>query len=173
MPTHDYSLRPQNTTDHAFLQYLYASTRASEMSGCGWPPEVIAEFLRQQFQLQLNYFQEHFPDGEFWLIERKGQAIGRLYLLWGKTTLQLIDIALLPDQRGAGVGTELLGEVLTRADDRGLAVGLHVEAHNRALRLYQRLGFGIIDDKGIYLEMQRPARIPSTTPLTESQQTAY
>jgi ribosomal protein S18 acetylase RimI-like enzyme len=173
VPTHNYSLRPQNSTDHAFIQHLYASTRAADMSGCGWPPEAIAEFLRQQFQLQLSHYQKHFPDGEFWLIERDGQAIGRLYLFWGETTLQLIDIALLPEQRGAGLGTALLGDLLTRADDRGLAVSLHVESHNPVLHLYQRLGFGITGDKGIYLEMRRPARTPSTIPLTERHQTGY
>jgi ribosomal protein S18 acetylase RimI-like enzyme len=172
VPTHNYSLRPQHSTDHAFIQHLYASTRATEMSGCGWPAAAIAEFLRQQFQRQLHHYQEHFPDGEFWLIEQQGRAIGRLYLFWGEHTLQLIDIALLPEQRGAGLGTALLGDVLTRADDRGLAVGLHVEAHNQALRLYQRLGFSVIGDRGIYLEMRRPARRQSTTPLAESHQTA-
>jgi ribosomal protein S18 acetylase RimI-like enzyme len=173
VPTHDYSLRPQNSTDHAFIQRLYASTRAIEMSGCGWPPEAIAEFLRQQFQLQLHHYQEHFPDGEFWLIEQEDRAIGRLYLSWSKTTLQLIDIALLPEQRGTGLGTALLGDLLTQADDRGLAVSLHVESHNPVLHLYQRLGFGITGDKGIYLEMRRPARTPSTIPLTERHQTGY
>lgn len=173
MPTtHNYSLRPQHSTDHTFIQHLYASTRATEMSACGWPPEAVSEFLRQQFQLQLHHYQEHFPDAEFWLIEQNGQAIGRLYLDWGQTTVQLIDIALLPEQRGAGLGSTLLGDVLTRADDRGLAAGLHVESHNPALRLYQRLGFSVIGDKSIYLEMRRPARNPAITSPTESHQSA-
>nr|WP_256558039.1 GNAT family N-acetyltransferase [Marinobacterium sedimentorum] len=137
------------------------------MSGCGWPPEAIAEFLRQQFQLQLNYYQEHFPDGEFWLIEQEGRAIGRLYLSWGKTTLQLIDIALLPELRGTGLGSRLLNEVLARTDASGLAVTLHVESQNPAVRLYQRLGFDIVADKDVYLEMHRPPRSVTTDQVTD------
>lgn len=157
MTTVPLCLRPVNAADLIFLQHLYASAREAEMAHSGWPTEAIAAFLAQQFNLQHHYYQEHFPDGEFWLIEGDGQAIGRLYLFWGETRLQLIDIALLPEYRGVGLGTALLDELLVRADSRGLAVGLHVEANNPALRLYRRQGFEVVDDNGIYLEMRRPA----------------
>lgn len=161
-------LRPIDAADQAFLQRLYASSRETEMSRSGWPAEAIAELLQQQFNLQHRYYQEHFPDGEFWLIERDGEAIGRVYLFWGETTLQLIDISLLPEHRGTGLGSRLLGELLARADRQGLAVGLHVEADNPALRLYRRLGFEVIGDSGIYLEMRKPAG--SRSPAKQAEQ---
>ncbi|MES2821618.1 MAG: GNAT family N-acetyltransferase [Pseudomonadota bacterium] len=142
------------------------------MALSGWPATAIAEFLQQQFSLQHRYYQAHFPDGEFWLVERAGQAIGRLYLFWGETTLQIIDISLLPEYRGAGLGSALLGEPLSRADARGLAVGLHVEGHNPALRLYQRLGFGVVGDSGVYLEMCRPAHSRPLASQAERRQPA-
>lgn len=160
-------LRPIDAADQAFLQRLYASSRETEMSRSGWPVEAIAAFLQQQFNLQQRYYQEHFPDGEFWLIEHDGEAIGRLYLFWGETTLQLIDIALLPECRGVGLGTALLDELLTRADSRGLAVGLHVETDNPARRLYRRLGFAVVGENGVYLEMRRPAGMPPAAPPFE------
>ena len=149
--------RPIEAADEPFLSRLYASTRQTEMARSGWPAEAIAEFLAQQFTLQHRYYQEHFPDGEFWLIERDGQAIGRLYLFWGETTLQLIDISLLPEYRGAGLGTGLITDLLARAEARGLAVGLHVEGDNPALRLYRRLGFEVVGENGVYLKMHKPA----------------
>ncbi|MET1077873.1 MAG: GNAT family N-acetyltransferase [Pseudomonas sp.] len=157
MPNAALTFRPITAADQAFLQSLYASARAAEMAASGWPAATIAAFLAQQFSLQHRYYQEHFADGEFWLIERAGQAMGRLYLFWGETTLQLIDITLLPEHRGAGLGTALLGELLARADAQGLAVGLHVERHNPALRLYLRLGFAAVAQGDIYLELRRPA----------------
>nr|WP_216821267.1 GNAT family N-acetyltransferase [Marinobacterium profundum] len=162
MPTSDYCIRTQQATDHSFLQHLYSSTRATELSAFGWPASAIDAFVLQQFWLQSRYYQDHFPNGDFWLIERHGQPIGRLYLAWGQVTVQLIDIALLPEQRGAGLGSRLLNELLARTDACGLAVKLHVESHNPALRLYQRLGFGIIADKDVYLEMHRSPQ-PATT----------
>jgi ribosomal protein S18 acetylase RimI-like enzyme len=125
------------------------------MSASGWDVQTINTFVQHQFELQSHHYQQRFPDGEFWLIERDGHPIGRLYLCWGETRVQLIDISLLPEVRGAGLGSALLTDVIARASARRLAVELHVEAHNPALRLYQRLGFSIIEDKGIYLEMQR------------------
>ncbi|NQD96317.1 GNAT family N-acetyltransferase [Pseudomonas sp. CrR25] len=172
MSTSPTKLRPMAAADQAFLQRLYASTRETEMSRSGWPAAVIDGFLRQQFSLQHNYYQEHFPDGEFWLIERAGEAIGRLYLFWGETTLQLIDIALLPEYRGAGLGTTLLDGLRERADARGLAMGLHVETDNPALRLYRRLGFTVIGESGIYLEMRRPAAAASASGRTVRQELA-
>lgn len=150
--------RPIEVADEAFLTHLYATTRGQELAHSGWSAEAIGEFLAQQFRLQHHYYQEHFPDGEFWVIEADTQAIGRLYLFWGETTLQLIDISLLPDYRGRGVGVALLQNLLALADARGLAVGLHVEEANPAFRLYQRLGFEVVGESGIYLEMCRPAR---------------
>lgn len=161
------NFRPIEAADHAFLQRLYASAREVEMSRSGWPAESIAEFLRQQFNLQHSYYQEHFSDGEFWLIERSGQAIGRLYLFWGETTLQIIDITLLPEYRGAGLGRSLLEDLLTRAAARGLAVGLHVEGDNPALHLYRQLGFVVVGDSGVYLQMRKP--VDTQAPLKQAE----
>jgi hypothetical protein len=46
----------------------------------------------------------------------------------------------------------------------GKAVRLHVERWNPALRLYHRLGFGAIQDRGVYLEMEWRAREETATP---------
>lgn len=171
--TTEWTLRHLEAADQPFLQRLYASSRETEMALSGWPATVIADFLQQQFSLQHRYYQEHFPDGEFWLVERAGQAIGRLYLFWGETALQIIDISLLADYRGAGLGSALLGELLTQAEARGLAVGLHVEGHNPALRLYQRLGFEVVGDSGVYLEMRKPAGHHALATHSECRQTAF
>jgi len=144
--------------DQPFLQYLYATTRAAEMAQSGWPQEAIASFLRQQFDLQQRHYQQNFPDAEHWLLERAGQPIGRLYLHWETETLRIIDIALLPNYCGQGLGSVLLNALIARADEQGLSIDLHVEAFNPAQRLYQRLGFEVQGETGLYLKMQRPAR---------------
>jgi ribosomal protein S18 acetylase RimI-like enzyme len=59
-----------------------------------------------------------------------------------------MDIALLPAYRGQGIGTRLLDALLAQA--QGAPVTLHVEPLNPAQRLYRRLGFRLLEDRGVY-----------------------
>lgn len=53
-----------------------------------------------------------------------------------------IAIALWPQWRGQGVGTQLLGGLIERLREAGFpAVSLSAQRANRAIHLYQRLGF--------------------------------
>ena len=65
-----------------------------------------------------------------------------------------MDIALLPKFRGAGIGSQLLGDLQKEARVAGKALSIHVEKFNPALRLYERLDFRVLEDKGIYLLME-------------------
>lgn len=155
------TLRALHSGDMAFIESLYAGSRAFEMSHSGWPAEQIAAFLSQQFHAQHTYYQAHYSDAEFLIIEHEGRPIGRIYLFWEPTTLTLIDIALLPPFQGQGIGGALINQQLQRADELGLEVELSVETYNRAQRLYVRAGFHVINETGVYLRMRRQARTPS------------
>ncbi len=154
--------RPIDTRDLGFLQILYASTRVQEMASTGWPPSQCEQFLRQQFEFQHCYYQEHFVDADFLVLLRAGRPIGRLY--WrdcGDGTASLIDLSLLPAERGRRVGTALMAMLAAHADLRGLHTVLHVEPFNRAHELYRRFGFDVVADNGIYLKMMRRAHAAS------------
>jgi len=152
------TLRALHSDDMAFIERLYAATRAEEMSHSGWPAQQIASFLSQQFNTQHAYYQAHYADAEFLIIEHEGKAIGRLYRFWGATTVNLIDIALVAEYQGRGIGSALIEEMLDRADAEGLVIELFVETYNPAQRLYGRLGFTVIDESGVYLRMRRQPR---------------
>ncbi|MFC4161088.1 GNAT family N-acetyltransferase [Chitinimonas lacunae] len=148
--------RPIAEHDLEFLCQLYASTRQEEMSRSGWPEEVQADFLRQQFWMQHRYYQQYFVGGEFeLLLDGAGEPIGRLYTYLYPDSLCIVDIALLPEWRGHGIGTFLLNEQLARADALGLPVTLHVEYYNRAREWYRRLGFSERGENGVYYCMVR------------------
>ena len=70
--------------------------------------------------------------------------------------LLIVDIALLPAHRGAGIGTDILRGLLAEAAASGRPVRIHVERTNPALRLYRRLGFVPIADHGVYHLMECP-----------------
>ncbi len=155
------ALRPETTKDEAFLRQLYASTRAEEMAPVPWPEAQKAAFLNMQFDLQHAHYRRHYPDAEFLLIQREETPVGRYYLHRGGAAFLLIDIALLPDFRGQGIGGGLLRKLLAEAGAAGKPVRLHVEPASRAERLYLRLGFSAVEDQGMHRLMEwTPARLP-------------
>ena len=52
----------------------------------------------------------------------------------------MVDSALLPPYRTAGLGTAILRDILAEAAVAQKPVRIHVEQRNPALRLYKRLG---------------------------------
>jgi len=147
-------LRPEVPEDAAFLFRLYASTRADEMKLVPWDDSQKEAFLRMQFQAQATHYHRYYPDASYDVILREGQAIGRLYVNPSEDAILLIDIALLPEHRGAGIGAQLLNGILSQAAAQGKRVQIHVERENPAMRLYTRLGFQKLEDQGIYFFME-------------------
>jgi GNAT superfamily N-acetyltransferase len=91
------------------------------------------------------------PSKADWLvIVHDGENIGRLYVERWPSQHCIIDIAFLPAYRGKGLGSALLADLLDEAAAAGKAVSIHVEKYNPAMRLYRRLGFVTIEDKGVY-----------------------
>jgi ribosomal protein S18 acetylase RimI-like enzyme len=66
-----------------------------------------------------------------------------------------MDIAFLPEFRGRGLATGLLRTLFVEADAGRREVSIHDERLNPALELYRRLGFGLREDKGVYLLLAR------------------
>ncbi|HYJ05300.1 MAG TPA: GNAT family N-acetyltransferase [Chthoniobacterales bacterium] len=146
-------LRPITPGDDSFLAGLYASTRAEELSVTNWSDEEKAVFCRRQFDAQSAHYVENYPGASLQVIERAGELIGRLYVARWEREIRIMDIALLPARRGTGIGTQLLRELQDEARAAGKTLSIHVERFNPALRLYERLGFQMAEDKGVYLLM--------------------
>lgn len=152
------SYRPATDDDLGFVQAVYASTRLEEVAASGWPPEVQRQFLAHQADAQHRHYRTHYPNAEWLVIERSGEAVGRLYMEEWPTQIRLIDIALLPEARGGGAGSAILADLQRMAKAAGKALSIHVERNNPAMRLYLRLGFAKVDEAGIYDLMEwRPA----------------
>ncbi|MBV9127804.1 MAG: GNAT family N-acetyltransferase [Verrucomicrobia bacterium] len=145
------TLRPICPEDEPFLCALYASTRADELAATGWSAEQRADFLRRQFHAQHAYYQTHFPAADFFVIQADGQPVGRLYVDRSVAEeIHLIDIALLPAQRRAGIGSALVMQLLAEGEKTGRPVRGYVEWANPALGFYQRLGFRATQEVGLH-----------------------
>ena len=147
-------VRPMTDDDLPFAEALYASTRAEELAATGWPAEQQRAFLAQQHGAQHAHYRSHYPGAEWLILEQGGERIGRLYLVEWAREFRIVDISLIPAARGQGVGAALLGDLIAAAATALKSVSIHVEVNNPARRLYDRLGFTVAEDKGVYLLME-------------------
>jgi GNAT superfamily N-acetyltransferase len=135
------SLRPETAEDHAFLEFLYCSVRWPELIQTDWSDEAKLHFLKDQYRLQVIHYTRYYAEAAFSIVEWQGQPAGRLYLHRSPEELRIVDISLLPDACGRGLGGALLHAVFAEARAAGQYVCIHVELFNPARRLYDRLGF--------------------------------
>jgi ribosomal protein S18 acetylase RimI-like enzyme len=152
--TAEVSLRPATDEDRELLLAIYASTRAEELDQVEWPPGQREWFVRMQFDAQDHEYRRANPEGRFDVVELDGRPAGRLYVDRRPGDLRIVDIALLPEFRGCGVGRRLLTELQRQAAAEGRIVSIHVEVHNRAAGLYESLGFVVAEELGIYRRME-------------------
>ena len=148
------SLRPIKDTDIDFLSTLYASTRAAEMEVVPWSDEEKKNFLQWQFEAQHTHYMEHYAKADFDIIMRGKKPVGRLYVDRWDDTIRIVDIALLPQYQGQGIGSRFMKDLISEAEQAGVTVTIHVEHNNPALSLYKRLGFKRIDTNGVYHLME-------------------
>jgi ribosomal protein S18 acetylase RimI-like enzyme len=164
------SLRPYRADDQEFLFRLYASTRIHEIAGFGWPAAQQEMFLRMQFDAQRRSYESAYEGAEHQIIERDGEPIGRIIVFQEKVlrekglgekvlrerdSMLLVDIALLTEHRGLGIGGQLIRELIQQCSRDRVTLRLQVLKNNPALRLYERLGFTRTGEDQMYVQMER------------------
>lgn len=147
-------LRPVEPGDEAFLRELFISVREGELAPLPWTDEQKRSFLDQQFTARQRHYRSQFPGAEDCVVLVDGVPAGRLDLVRRPGEILVIDLALLPAFRGAGIGTGLLMDLLAESERTASTVHLHVEVNNPALRLYERLGFQRAAEAPPYLLME-------------------
>ena len=138
---------------------VFESTRIDEFRAAGLDAETIRNVLGTQFSMQDTYYRRHYPNGHFDIVMQGDYPVGRLYHDWNDRSglASIIDIALLPQCRGAGIGTRLMKAVVAEAARRTMAAELYVESDNPVRALYHRLGFEKSGENGIYEQMRHTA----------------
>ena len=160
----DITFRPVEDSDLEFLYEVYADFRAEELSIVPWSDQEKEEFLRMQFRAQHEFYTQNYSGAEFQIILVDGEPQGRLYMHRREDEHRIMDIAILTKQRGRGIGGQIMRDLLDEAASIGKPVTIHVLKQNRALNLYERLGFREIGSTDIYLLMEwKPDSIPTET----------
>lgn len=145
-------LRPVAPGDDGFLFELFVTSR----------PEVATlpePLLRTQFRSQAMSYKAQYPGAEHSVIVVEGRPVGQMMVDRSAERLHVVDIALVPQMRGQGVGTALLQGLQAEAASAGLPLRLSVYEANPARRLYERLGFSVFETQPPYLRMEWKAEV--------------
>lgn len=149
-----YELRPAGADDRAFQRTLFGLCRPDAIFLAQWPRAERDAFLDSQFALQDVHYRRYYADAAFLIVTRRGALAGRLIVDKGPRHWQVVDVGLMPDHRGRGLGAALLRAVQAACAAAGAeTLGLNVDAANRARGLYARLGFAETGDGGASIEM--------------------
>lgn len=145
-------IRPEQEADGPFLTALFVA--ASPLKDA-----LPRPMLEQQAAIAEAHWSSTYPDAPRRIVTRNGEPVGRIILDWVVGSHSFgVDIAVLPQAAGQGVGSALLRAWLDTADAAGLPCRFFVFAANPARAIYRHLGFADCDEdpNDPYLQMTRP-----------------
>lgn len=144
----NYQIRKLDAADQTFLWEMLYQSLYVVPGGGPYPREILKE------PEVARYVEAWGREGDLGfaaLDPSRGEAIGAAWLRLMKGAEKgygyvdddtpELGMAVLPEYRGRGAGSELLNRVLNAASSHYRKVSLSVSAENPALRLYERAGF--------------------------------
>lgn len=143
--TIEYGLRAAKKSDYDFVKGLYVATMEPLLTALdAWNTERNIASFNQTYRV-----------GEASIVVVAGKDIGWFQLHPGKNDLSLHQIHLKPGYHNRRIGTHIIEALIRRAETEGKKLTLSVVRGNRALRLYRRLGFAIIDEDDTKFHLSR------------------
>jgi ribosomal protein S18 acetylase RimI-like enzyme len=140
----DIKLIHATENDSEFFMELFSEIKGSELLLHSWPPTIREQLLSMQYRGFMKSIQEEYPNHEDFLILFQSKMAGRLQIEKNDSFFRIINISLMPDFRGKGIGSYILKNILKEANLRQIPVELDVDVSNPAFFVYQNLGFNII-----------------------------
>jgi ribosomal protein S18 acetylase RimI-like enzyme len=164
-----YFIRPLNQADERFLWEMLYHALYLPAGHPPFPKEIVNEPEIAKYVL---HWGREGDGGFIALDESTWQPIGaawiRLFTAENKgygyvaDDIPELSIALLPEYRNQGIGTDLLNHLIEEARGQHPGLSLSVSPNNPAIRLYQRLGFEIIGQSGASLTMRKKLESKAT-----------
>lgn len=148
------TLRPETQADINFLLKLYEESRPHLKWISNLDPETLASMIKMQFNNEQAQIKGIYPDVDLKIVELDEKAVGRFYVHYNSQVWRIIEIALLAEYRGKGIGTVLLTCLQEEARKTGNSICLSVTWYNReAHLLYEKCGFKVVESNGVCSEM--------------------
>lgn len=140
--------------DQKFLAEVYKSSRGDDLRKLDWDEERISEFLDMQYEAQQNFNAGDYRDATDEVLLIGDKLIGHLMVEARSHEIRLIDVALLPEYRGHGLGTRIIQRIQEKAKSEKRPVRLQVIRFSRAVNLFERLGFVRTSETGTHFQME-------------------
>jgi GNAT superfamily N-acetyltransferase len=144
------ALRTACSEDFIFARNLYFET----MRG------VIERLFGWDQAREENNFAGFFKLNEVRIITADEQSVGWIQEQVEDRTINLGSFYVMPAMQGRGIGTKVLGTLLTRAADQSKAMTLAVVKINPARHFYEKRGFRITHEDQYKFYMRADPRGP-------------
>ena len=148
------TLRPTRTDDQEFLCRLFYSVYSEKLQLVLLSAEEKKALVELMYQGFTRHYNSLAPASDDRLVLLDNESIGRMIVLQMREEIRLADLAILPPYRRRGIGSALIGQLQTESTMSRRPVRLQVARFDRALSLYQRLGFYKTDAAGPYLHLE-------------------
>lgn len=136
------ALRPEQDADAGFAFALFTANNAPALAWSGVLPAMVDALVDMQFRAQAESYRSRFPDARRSIVESVGQSVGRLIVAREERDLYVVDIAVLPEAQGSGLGGAAVAAVQREAAAAGLGVRALVMPDNGpSLAMFGRCGF--------------------------------
>src|SRR3979409_1742429 len=148
------SVRPVTTGDEEFLLEIYKSSRGDDLRGLGWAEDRISEFLGMQYEAQQNFYETEYKRTTDEIILWESKSPGRLIGEPREHEIRLVRGAVVPEPRNRSIGSFLIQKLQDEARREKKPPRLQVIRFNRAVNLFERLGFVRTSETGTHFQME-------------------
>ena len=146
-------LRPVVMPDDTdFLIRLYAGTR-DDLAILPIDEHQKKALLLMQYEAQKQGYAVEYPNAIDQIVLLDEKPIGRYMIERKPGDIFGVDLALLPESRSLGIGTQVIRSSFEEAAATKSNFVLHVVKSNRAVRLYLRLGCVVAGNTETHHEM--------------------
>jgi ribosomal protein S18 acetylase RimI-like enzyme len=149
-----YRLQRAGAEHDALLLRLYVCQREQEVRALGWDAEQCRLFLALQWRARNASYAARYPDAVDQIVMSSDLPVGRILTAETPRALHLVDVALLPECRKHGLGSQLLRDLQRACARKAQTIVLYVACDNPARRLYARLGFVVVGEDQMYMRME-------------------
>jgi ribosomal protein S18 acetylase RimI-like enzyme len=151
-------LRSAQPEDASFLFRLFVESQ-EHLAPFRSNAELYKSLIEMQYRGRKQSYADRFPGASDALLcigtEGKDELpVGRLLADCRPDCWRIVDIAVLIAHRGRELGTWALRQFLRQAEAAGAGLALEVRPENPARRLYERLGFRVMQESVLSVEME-------------------
>ena len=146
MTVESVELRQASPADADFIYRLIETTMRSYVE------QVWGSFSEENNRKNIA---ETIAAKNYSIIRCRGEDVGAISVERHPDFVKLSQLFILPQHQNRGIGTSLVRELASEAQQAGMPVRLRVLRNNPARRLYERLGFRVssITLERVYMEL--------------------